>query len=95
MDTFTLVIFLIMIMVTINQGITWAAALLMLLFVVAVRSKGLLAVAVIGLLLAYMFQAQQEAIMLFASVIVLGIFMFTKAHGGPESYSPGMLLGGR
>lgn len=95
MDSFTLVIFLIMIMVTINQGITWAAGLLILLFVVAVRSKGLLVMAAIGLLLAYMFQSQQQMIMLVVAVIVLGLFMFTKSKGGQQMYSPGMLLGGR
>jgi hypothetical protein len=95
MDTFTVVIFLIMIMVAINQGITWAAALLMLLFVVAVRHSGILVVALIGLALAFMFQAQQQLIMLVASVVILGIFMFMKGGRGPEMYSPGMLLGGR
>ena len=95
MDSFTLVIFLIMIMIAINQGVTWAAGILILLFVVAVRSKGLLIMAVIGLLLAYMFQAQQEIIMVVVAVVVLGLFMFAKGHGGPETYSPGMLLGGK
>jgi len=95
MDTFTVVIFLIMIMVAVSQGVTWAAGLLMLVFVVAVRHKGLLAIAIIGVLLAYMFQAQQDMIMLFASVAVLGVFMFIKDKGGSQMYSPGMLLGGR
>jgi len=95
MDSLTAVIFLIMIMVTMNQGITWAAALLVLLFVFAVRSKGLVIMAIVGLLLAYMFQAQQQIIMLVVAVVVLGVFTFTKGKGGPEMYSPGMLLGGR
>lgn len=95
MDTFTLVIFLIMIMVAINQGITWAAGLLILLFVTAVRNKGLIIAALIGLLLAYMFQSQQQIIMLIVSVIILGVFMFTKGKSGSQMYSPGMLLGGR
>ena len=95
MDSFTLIIFLVMIMVTINQGTTWMAGILILLFVIAVRSKGLLIMTAIGLLLAYMFQAEQEIIMVVVAVVILGLFMFTKNHGGPESYSPGMLLGGR
>ena len=28
-------------------------------------------------------------------LVILGIFMFTKDKGGPEYYSPGMLMGGR
>jgi len=95
MDTFTLVIFLIMIMVAINQGITWAAAALMVLFVAAVRDKGLIVMALVGLVLAFMFQSQEQIIMLVASVVIIGIYMFTKGSSGPEFYSPEMLLGGR
>ncbi|MCD6522158.1 MAG: hypothetical protein J7K68_00255 [Candidatus Diapherotrites archaeon] len=94
MDIFTLAVFLIMIMISINQGVTWAAAALMVLLVLGLRSKGLLVIVIVGLAIGAMFGAKAPLLWFLLAVIIIGVFIIKQEGRGPESYSPSMLMGG-
>jgi hypothetical protein len=93
LDTFTLAIFLLMVMIAINQGLTWAAAGLMLLLVLTMHNKALLALAVIGILAGFWLGAASQALWVLVAVVVVAAFAF-KTGGGPEAYSPEAMFGG-
>ena len=94
MDTFTLIVFLLLVMIALHQELTVIAIALLMLLVLGSKSKGLIAIAVLGIGAGYYLQAMQEVLWVVIAVVIVAVLAFKQGAAGPEAYSPQMLMGG-
>ncbi len=92
MDTFSIAIFLLVIMIAASQAGFWPAAALMLLLAFALRHSGILVLTVLGLSAIFLLQAESTGIYILAAIIVFAIVATHQKGGG--GYSPQWLMGG-
>ena len=92
MDTFTLAVFLLIIIIAINQKVFWAAMGIGLLLVVSLRSMGLMLLTAIGLLIVIMLRSTSPFWGVAMAVLVITIFIVSR-KGAASPYGPEMLMG--
>jgi hypothetical protein len=96
MDSFTLVVFLVLIMIALQSNIMWAAIGLVALLVLSMKSLGLLVLTIVGILVVVMFKIDNPFVWVILAAVIVGIFILKRGEtgAGPEMYSPEMMLGG-
>lgn len=92
MDTFTMVVFLLLIMIAVQVNNLAIAGVLLLIFVATLKSKGIM-VLVICAVIAGLFLNQMgielEFVMIGIVILIVGAVLLTSKKEGPGSYSPG------
>jgi len=92
MDSFSLAIFLLVIMITASQAGFVPAAALMLLLAFSLRHAGIIVLIVLGIAGAFLLQPNATSIYILAAIIVFAIVLVKQKKGG--GYSPEWLMGG-
>ncbi len=93
MDSFTLAVFLIMLMLAISQEVTWAVIGLAALMIFLLRSAGLGFLLVIGILVTVMWSSMSQYVWIILAVAILGVYFYHQSGGrGPGGYSPNRVM---
>jgi len=92
MDTFTLVVFLIMIMIAIQTKVYPIAVALIAFLLLTLKSRIMILIAIIagivGFFLNYAFNMEAQIILLLIVALIVGGAMFVSRSEGPGPYTP-------
>jgi hypothetical protein len=90
-DSFTLVVFLILIMFAVQLEQHLIAGALIVILVFALKRPVLIIVAVLGMAAGIYLGSEEQIIWLVVGVILIAVFVFQQKGEGPGAYSPGVM----
>lgn len=92
-DTFTLVVFLLLIMIAIQVQQWLIAGIVMIILLFTLKSHGLIVLVLLagvgGFLLNYFMGIELQLVMIGVVVLIVAAVIFSSKKEGPGSYSPG------
>ncbi|MCD4740345.1 hypothetical protein K8R43_04085 [archaeon] len=93
-DTFTLVVFLILIMITLQVQRLEIAAVIILIFLLTLKSHTMIFIVLIAGAIGYIVHQtlgiELQLVMISIVVLIIAAAMFTNKKEGPGAYTPGM-----
>lgn len=92
MDSFSIAIFLLVIMIAASQAGFLPAAGLLLVLAFALRHSGIIVLVVLGLGAIFLLQAESTGIYILVAMVVFAVIVTRQKKGG--GYSPQWLMGG-